>query len=406
MRTLEHAVEGVLARDACSGCGLCALLDSGISMSLDDDGYIRPAFTGPSAPIPDATAIFDRSCPGRVVRAPRPAEGAVRDPLIGPSLGIWQAWAADPEVRRKGSSGGALTALHQWLLSEGHAAHVSGAGADLSSPRRTVPVTLMTRDEALPAAGSRYAPVAALDNPAVLDPSGAVTAKPCEVGALRQSGLLPAGEEGPLLLSFFCAGTPSQHATQQLLSELGVNAEEPVRSLRYRGNGWPGRFAASTDEKTVSVDYETSWGRALGPTTQWRCKVCPDGVGTFADIVSADAWATNERGYPTFVEGPGISALIARTPRGLDAVRAAGDAGVIILSPLAAADLRDAQPLQTSRRRLLFARLLGSRLAGRIPPAFRGFGLLRLTFSAPRQAVRALRGTFRRVRSFGAGRAP
>lgn len=399
MSSWERTIGRVVASGGCSGCGLCARLDPSIRMSLNEEGYLRPVFTGPSSALPHARKMFERSCPGRRVRAPRPAEGAGNDPLLGPYLGIWQAWAVEDATRLAGSSGGVLTALHQWLLSEGRASHVSGAAGDTAAARRTVPVTIMTREEALAAAGSRYAPVATLENASVLDSAGAVTAKPCEIGALRQSGLIPDGEDGPLLLSFFCAGTPSQHATDRLLDSLGVPAGTFLRSMRYRGNGWPGRFAATTDEETVSVDYEASWGRALGPTTQWRCKICPDGVGTFADIVSADAWATDERGYPTFVEGPGVSALIARTPRGLEAVRAAVDAGVIALRPLTTARLRETQPLQTSRRRLLFARLVGSSLAGRKPPTYRGFGLIKLTMSSPREAVRALRGTFRRVRA-------
>src|SRR5690606_23400732 len=163
------------------------------------------------------------------------------------------------------------------LTGEGRPSQLTGAAAG-ASPRRTVPVTIMSREQALAAAGSRYAPVGALDNPAILT-AGAVTGKPCEIAALRQaSDDLVAGET-PLLLSFFCAGTPSQHATDQLLSKLGVEPDDPVDALRYRGNGWPGRFVATAGDREVSADYDESWGKTLGPTTQWRCKICPDGIG-------------------------------------------------------------------------------------------------------------------------------
>jgi len=396
---LHERIADVVSRDACSGCGLCPRLDPGLRMQLDDRGYLRPQLVDESAPIDDAVAVFERSCPGMRITAPEPPADAEHDALLGPNVGLWQAWATDEEIRRAGSSGGALTALHTWLLESGRAARITGAAAERTAPRRTVPVTITTREQALAAAGSRYAPVGALENADAFRSDSAVAGKPCEIAALRAAAPDLVDGEAPLLLSFFCAGTPSQKATDSLLDELGIPPERTVDALRYRGNGWPGRFTAQSGDLEVSADYDESWGRVLGPTTQWRCKICPDGVGQAADIVCADSWETDERGYPTFAEGDGISALVARTPRGREAILAAVDAGVIAVRPLDGAHLRDAQPLQTARRRFLFARLLGSRLAGRRPPRYRGFGLIRLTLTRPREAVRVMRGTLRRVRA-------
>ena len=399
MTALHERIADVVSRDACSGCGLCPRLDPGLRMQLDDRGYLRPQLVDESAPIDDAVAVFERSCPGMRITAPEPPADAEHDALLGPNVGLWQAWATDEEIRRAGSSGGALTALHTWLLESGRAARITGAAAERTAPRRTVPVTITTREQALAAAGSRYAPVGALENADAFRSDSAVAGKPCEIAALRAAAPDLVDGEAPLLLSFFCAGTPSQKATDSLLDELGIPPERTVDALRYRGNGWPGRFTAQSGDLEVSADYDESWGRVLGPTTQWRCKICPDGVGQAADIVCADSWETDERGYPTFAEGDGISALVARTPRGREAILAAVDAGVIAVRPLDGAHLRDAQPLQTARRRFLFARLLGSRLAGRRPPRYRGFGLIRLTLTRPREAVRVMRGTLRRVRA-------
>lgn len=394
----ERAVADVIDRQACSGCGLCTRLDASLRMELDADGYLRPRFDGASQAVPDATAVFRRGCPGIVVRAPSPPKGATTHALLGAHVGIWNAWATDAELRHAGSSGGALSAIHTWLLDSGRAARVTGAAADPAAPRRTVPVTITSREQALRAAGSRYAPVAALDSEDVLLPGSAVCGKPCEISAIRQTASDLIDGEAPLLLSFFCAGTPSQSGTDALLADLGVGAHDIVDELRYRGNGWPGRFTARADERVVSADYDESWGSRLGPTTQWRCKVCVDGVGESADIVSADSWESDARGYPVFTEGEGRSALLARTPLGRQTILDAQRAGVIALEPLQVSQLAQAQPLQTNRRRFLSARMLGSRLAGRRAPAYPGFRLLRLSLGAPRIALRTLRGTFTRVR--------
>lgn len=397
--SLRALVDDVVSRDACTGCGLCTQLDTGLTMTLDT-GYARPSATGPSAPVAGAASTFQHSCPGVGVAAQRPV-GSRRHPLLGPYVQAWEAWATDDEQRLAGSSGGVLTALHIWLLSSGRAARIAGAAAERTNPRKSVPVTITTKEQALAAAGSRYAPVAALSNGDAFLPDSAVTAKPCEIAALRASREhSPLSDDpGALLLSFFCAGTPHQGATDSLLTSLGVPPEAYVDALRYRGNGWPGKFEARAENTTVQTDYEESWGTTLGPTTQWRCKVCADGVGESADIVAADSWTTDARGYPVFTETNGVSALIARTLRGAEVIHEAIAEGVITARPLEMDTLAQAQPLQTARRRFLQARLWGSSLAGRRAPRFRGFSLIRLGLRRPHIFIRTLRGTYRRVRT-------
>ncbi|RCK70142.1 hypothetical protein DT076_08725 [Desertihabitans brevis] len=369
-------------------------------MALDEHGFLRPRRRPGTRPDPEddrrAAALFRRSCPGvRVQRTE--VRGARWHPTMGGYLEAWSAAATDPETRHRGSSGGVLTALSAWLAEQGVPAVV--ARADRPDPRRTVSVQITTREEALAAAGSRYNPVAAAAHPGATDPSGVVTGKPCEVAALRQLEQAT-GERGPLLLSFFCAGTPSQQATDRVLDRLGVEPGVPLRDLWFRGRGWPGRFTAVTaDGQSPSLSYDESWGAVLGPAVQWRCKICPDGVGDLSDITAADFWEADEKGYPLFGEQDGRSALLARTPRGRDVVRAAVAAGVLTVAPLDVDALAGVQPFQRQRRSTLVGRGIGSRLAGRALPRYRGFGLWSLAVRRLRANVRAGRGTFRRVRA-------
>lgn len=76
MKTVRSEVERVLRSDACSGCGLCPVLDSGLKMELNDSGYLRPRVVGPVAQRKDAVRIFRRACPGVRVDAVRPAGSA------------------------------------------------------------------------------------------------------------------------------------------------------------------------------------------------------------------------------------------------------------------------------------------------------------------------------------------
>lgn len=404
--SLDDAISRVVREGNCSGCGMCALLDTGISMQLDAAGFLRPVRSGsgqthgtddpgfPARTGVEAVESFQSACPGVRVDAQRPA-GSTRHPTMGPYLQAWAAWATDQEVRERGSSGGAITAITGWLIASGESASVVAAAAEPANPRRTVSVSIQSKADALAAAGSRYAPVA---NAAItVHGDATVVGKPCEVTALRALAR-HRDEAAPLLISFFCAGTPSQFATDSLLRVLGVPDGTPLDDLWYRGHGWPGEFTATASDGSIRrASYDESWGGHLGKTVQWRCKLCPDGVGESADITAADWWRADENGYPVFLDSDGVSAIIVRTARGLDVVRRAAAAGVIQLEPLPISGLAAVQPLQVTRRNQLFGRMLGTLLARRRVPRFRGFGLLALGRKHPRVLLRSARATRRRA---------
>lgn len=393
---LARAVQQVVANDNCSGCGGCALIDKRISMTLSAEGFDRP-IVSPGMPNSsrDDARRFRRICPG--ARLDAPPLSAHEHSTFGRYWSAWQGAAAEEDVRRAGSSGGVLTALSLWLVETGRSSAVAAAAGGKDDARRTVPVRITSRAEALRAAGSRYAPVPTLE---AWDPDSdqAVVAKPCEVAAARaiSDGR---GTSNPILLSFFCAGTPSQRATSRLIETLvpGRSADDVV-ALQYRGDGWPGRFRVRTSAGDEgSCTYEESWGKHLGTDLQWRCKLCVDGTGMSADIAVGDFWEADERGFPLFAEGEGNSVVIARTERGHDLLTAAARDGVIVLQPVNLDDVARIQPLQTNRRTVLGGRLLGRGLSFRRTPRYRGYGVISRAIGAPIATIKATVGTLTRT---------
>jgi coenzyme F420 hydrogenase subunit beta len=369
-------------------------------MKRSREGFNRPVPVTISKRPPSANAAikeFRAMCPGIEVSAQHPP-GSRRHRILGPHIASWSAWAADEDVRLAGSSGGALSALAAWLLEGVEFDCVVTAGADSQNVEETA--IHIARDAATvtAAAGSRYAPVSIAASPLAHASRSVVIGKPCEISSIRaRNAEAQMSTDAPFLLSFFCAGVPSQDATDTLLESLFGDADYPLRSLRYRGNGWPGRFEAVGNRgDRFSLSYDESWGKHLGPTVQWRCKVCADGVGESADVTAGDYWHADPRGHPVFSEQPGRSVLIARTERGMDAVLAAAKAGVLILEPIDLDVVARVQPLQNSRRRTLAGRLLGARLTGRAVPKYSGFQLSLLAWTSPLRTVRALLGTLRR----------
>lgn len=390
---LERAVRSVVANDNCTGCGGCTLVSGRISMRLRGEGWMRPVVApGTSAGARDEARRFRAMCPGVRLDAPT-AETGTAHPTFGRYVSAWRGQAIDAETRAAGSSAGVLTALSTYLVSDGRARAVRGVAMDPAAPTRTVPVRIMSRDEALGASGSRYAPVSTLDG---FDQSyDAIVAKPCEISALRRLGAV--GAEAPLTLSFFCAGTPSHRATRSLIAKLGVDPDD-AEALRYRGNGWPGEFTVTAGGSSVGISYDDSWGKHLGRDLQWRCKVCPDGTGEDADVAVGDFWRADEKGYPLFDDADGESVVIARTRRGHDLLMAAASAGVIALSEVDLDDVDRIQPLQRARKRTVAVRQLARVLTFKRVPRYRGYGFLARAAQHPRLALKTFLGTL--VRSW------
>ncbi|MEH3154967.1 MAG: Coenzyme F420 hydrogenase/dehydrogenase, beta subunit C-terminal domain [Gordonia paraffinivorans] len=372
-------------------------------MTLADDGFVRPVVDREGSR-DDRSDVrrFRRTCPGVGVTAPVSSGPTRFDPVFGDYVAAWTAHAADPEVRAAGSSAGVLSAIQIHMIAS-TGSPVSCAGQDPVAPSRTAPLIASTRDDVMRNTGSRYAPVAALSvlaGDSARDQVAVVVGKPCEAVAYRQladADGVPAGRR-PLLLSFFCAGTPSQTATDRLVDGLGV-AFVDVRSVRYRGDGWPGAFRVTRhDGSSAAMSYNESWGSHLGPTVQTRCKICVDGTGGHADIAVGDYWDADESGFPTFEEADGTSVVVARTERGAAVVRQLLDQGVLRGQSVDLATARQLQPLQTLRKTSLVARLAGRRLAGGRIPRYRRYRLLRTQAANASTFPRAFAGTFARTR--------
>jgi coenzyme F420 hydrogenase subunit beta len=164
-----------------------------------------------------------------------------------------------------------------------------------------------------------------------------------------------------------CAGVPGIEGTINLINRFGITPDE-VKSLRYRGEGWPGKFKVLDKKgKTHKISYNESWGIELNKHLQFRCKICPDGTGEFSDISCADAWEFSKNGYPSFEEQEGKSLIITRTDIGQRILNEAVEKSYISIhrQDLPISEIEKMQPYQVRRKRNLIARLTALKLSGR-----------------------------------------
>lgn len=350
------------------------------------------------------------ACPGaRLAHAFDRSDRELDQSLLpdwGPVYEVWEGYAGDAEIRRAGSSGGAASALALFAIERGGMYAVLHTAAREDVPYLNETVLSRSRTELLARTGSRYAPASPGEGLGRIEsaPGPCVfIGKPCDVaGAAMAARARPAlAEKLGLTIAFFCAGVPSTRGTLDLLKKVGVDDPDSVESIRYRGNGWPGRWtvrfrspAGVLEERSLS--YEESWG-FLTKYVQWRCRLCPDHTGEFADIAVGDPWYR-----PVEPGEPGKSLIVARTPRGREFLHAAAAAGYIVLETRDASLLPRSQPNLLRARGAVWGRLLALRLAGIPTPRFDEFCLFRawwrLTLG---DKIRSIFGTWRRIAERG-----
>ncbi|MGB6353531.1 MAG: Coenzyme F420 hydrogenase/dehydrogenase, beta subunit C-terminal domain [Steroidobacteraceae bacterium] len=374
--SLEQIVEGGL----CIGCGLCQAIAGAdkIRIVLTPEGRERPiAREGLD---PATLNRINAICPGTRVEGARPesaaaqsmpATRAAQDVIWGRAEHLAIGYAADPEVRFRGSTGGVLTALGQFLLGSGRVKFILHVAASAGAPLRTERRLSFDAAAVLDAAGSRYGPAAPLiDFTEILDRAEpfALIAKPCDVGAVRNLARIDPRVDTYLryALTFVCGGASDLTKSAEVVRDLGIRPEE-LSLFRYRGNGCPGPTRAETqDGRAFELSYQDMWEDEATWRIQPRCKICPDAIGESADLAASDVWPG---GGPSG-EDEGFNGIIVRTQRGLELYRAALEAGAIAVEPRSVGfrDLDAFQPHQVRKKRAVWARLAGMRAAGQAIP--------------------------------------
>lgn len=394
-----HRLDRVLDDHLCAGCGACAYLgqEHGVRMvDVPDIGRRPVGVRDLPILVKDQIAAV---CPGSAVCSPAVGQPAAssEEVLVGPTTGVWEGWALDPRIRHAASSGGVVTALAAYCLEQLGMKLVVHTGMDPADPWLNRTVISTDRDGLVSASGSRYAPsspVEALRAIETADGPCVFIGKPCDVAAVAElRKVRPALDRNlGLVLSFFCAGTPATNASLNLAASIGFPEPGAITSLKYRGEGWPGRFRVRDAEgREASLTYEESWGSLAKQHRQLRCQLCPDGLGELADVTGGDAWHRRGKG------SDGISLILARTDRGRSMVTDAAAAGYLAISTSDPAMVVQAQGL-VRRRRLVMARMAGLRLFGLATPRYLGFRLLAAArLEGPRRFVNEFAGTLQRV---------
>ena len=398
-------ITSIVACNLCTGCGACAGgFPDFIRMVDDPENGRRPVVTQ-TAEGHEASKAAANICAGASTDwTTLPIQDEI-DEAWGPVLSAWEGWASDPETRFRGSSGGAVTALSEFALAQGVASGVAHVAARSDDPRLNETVISRNADQLRRASGSRYAqasPAEAIAEISAGQEPTVFVGKPCDVASIHKAATADPSLAAriPLTIAIFCAGAPNLVATNALLDRLGVPQQAQLTDLRYRGKGWPGLMQATWQDEngqeriSEGISYAEGWGTILQASRRWRCRVCADHTGAFADISVGDPWHAPPKGDTD----AGRSLIVARTARGRAFLEAAIEAGAIIAEPRSRDVIAQAQPNLSATNGAVWGRRIAMRALRLSPPQDRGQRLFGLWLGLPtKQKIQSVLGTWKRV---------
>ncbi|MCK0067845.1 Coenzyme F420 hydrogenase/dehydrogenase, beta subunit C-terminal domain [Kordiimonas laminariae] len=394
-------LEKILSSRLCNGCGACAAIaPKHIQMHETEDEARRPKVCSKLSEQLEAHIIGH--CPGANNEQANIETGDLTATAWGPILEVWEGYADDAEIRFKGSSGGAITALALYCLEQRNFTNALHVKANPDKPKYNMAAFSTNKGELMEGAGSRYAPASICDALPELEKTegqSVVIGKPCDIEGVqkvsRQNQLMK--NKIGLTLSIFCAGTPSHKGTDNLLNHLGATDDRTLKNLQYRGNGWPGNMqaeweTANGETHTFETTYADGWGNILQKQRQWRCHTCADHTGELADISVGDPWQN-----PPEEEEHGKSLIVVRTARGQRIIREAIKTGYLRAIPQKPEILFAAQPNLFATKGAVWGRSLALKLAGLKAPKLTKASLICWWKLPLKSKVQSIAGTMKRI---------
>jgi coenzyme F420 hydrogenase subunit beta len=381
MSKQTFTITDVVEKQLCTGCGACAYAEPDRFRMANVYQLGRRPFLKPDPKAERGLGM--QVCPGASLShdpSVRQDSNIVAEMFDawGPVYEVWEGYSGDEAIRYAGSSGGLATALALFCLEKEKMEGVLHTGADEKTPYLNKTVYSKTRSELVSNAGSRYSPASpceSLDLVEKADGKSVFIGKPCDVAAVQKARKINASLDNKIGLT------------------IGF-----LKSLRFRGNGWPGLWTANyvddnNQEKSSQLTYAESWG-FLQKFRQWRCYICPDHSGEFADIAVGDPWYRQ-----VTTDEPGKSLIVVRTKRGLDMLKAAEKAGYVVLEKKDLSLLPRSQPNLLDTRGAIWGRRLALKLAGASFPDYSGFAMFKFWWKvlSTKSKLQSITGTIKRV---------
>jgi coenzyme F420 hydrogenase subunit beta len=250
---------------------------------------------------------------------------------IGKIEKCYIGFSTDPDLRRNASSGGIAGAIASFLLDSRAVDGVVSTSMHPDSPFDTRPVFCRTKEDFIKTSGSKYCPTAT--NAIIREDSvfscGSLAwiGLPCQIQGLNKAKKYkPLNKSKSIVtIGLLCGGMRGQEATKWVIKSRKYSLDS-VKSIKYRGDGWPGgmRIEFNNGTEPLRIPYSEYYDEYFESWQPRRCSLCLDRFSQMADIALGDAWLPELKG-----DIAGTSLIITRTDKGDKVVREASEKGLI-----------------------------------------------------------------------------
>lgn len=379
-KTGATTIETVVANGLCTGCGTCVSMCPKNAISLVRDDGLGVYLPKIDSSLCNRCSVCYQVCPGQNVdfkelsRKVSPQQSRMpHSNLLGNYVNCYVGYSNDPKIRFDSSSGGIVTQLLVFALEEGLIDGALVTRMHKDRPLEPEPFIARTPEEIVEASKSKYCPVPAnIALREILENEGryAVVGLPCHIHGLRKAQKInkKLDDRVVMAIGLFCSHNDSFVSTEYLLNRFKVN-QNNVKSISYRGKGWPGILQIEQKKgNTIECPFH-DWVRQHEYCffTPNRCLVCCDHAAELADLAAGDAW------LPEFLEDQiGTSIILSRNERNDKIVKMAELKNRLTLKKICSTDVVKSQGMMRFKKNGFAVRRLMFRLTGRKIPTCTG----------------------------------
>lgn len=332
----KHLYNEIVSTEICVGCSACVVSCPHDVINMQDFRPIHEKETGEEGlpPVeeqgPEYCIHGEKTCSLCAMACLRlePAIDAIEDLLYGrrrkhPSepwgvtKEIWLARTTDPEIRKKGQDGGAVTSIVAWMMENGEIDGACTARPKDDIPWLDEPFLATSREDLLKAAGSRYTyssnPLAMKEAAARKLKNLAMIGVSCESTAVREmkvEGIKRWSKMVKFVAGLMCNETFKYEPfiNDIVIKKYGINLDNVVK-INVKGDVVVTLNDGSPEVRIPLPEcqvYANDW-----------CHHCPDFAAEHADISFGG------------IGDPGWTLCVIRTDYGMDVFKRALAAGVI-----------------------------------------------------------------------------
>ena len=306
--------------DLCVGCGICLGLCPTNAISLKTNNVL--------------TVNFDHSrcikCNLCVKACPALSNFYRENPTITDVLGtiekVFFGYSTNDKIRYHAASGGVVTSLLLYMLKQKIVDKVLVTKMDSFT---ATPILTDNKNDVISAQGSIYFKTFSLRILKKLlsnlkkGKRICIVGLPCQISALKK--VLGSFRDKLYFIGLICGHVNEIWYLRHIFKKYLPKNAEPV-AIGPRKDGWPGKLKLffklnnNNNFEELDVPLLEFWGPLprLNISSPLGCLLCADHFASAADIVAGDAW------HPKFSgSSPGVSIIIARTPKGLKLIETA-----------------------------------------------------------------------------------